>query len=299
MTTGHKIGVVVQSPDDAAVGLKRCIALARRTGSSLHVIDLTEPPPRWLVETRHQRHDQAERLRDRRALMERFVSNVRADGVEVSVTARRGQRVVELVDEIRTVGLDLVVIVGARLRSSPVTAEAFLNRVVRKSPVPVLVLRPLEPGRSGTVIALDISVEDDGSRALVESIAAQALRMTPDGHAVTIVHVLELPDGFAPREPESVRLIESAVSRYRTKLESLADELDPSGRIEVVVRVGGAAAEIAGISRDLRAELVAIGTVGRSGPAGLLIGNTAEATLRGVACSVLTVKPTGFRSPLG
>ena len=38
-------------------------------------------------------------------------------------------------------------------------------------------------------------------------------------------------------------------------------------------------------------ELIVMGTVSRTGIAGLLIGNTAEKVLRQVACSVLTVKP--------
>jgi hypothetical protein len=41
-----------------------------------------------------------------------------------------------------------------------------------------------------------------------------------------------------------------------------------------------------------------MGTVARTGIAGLLIGNTAEAILEQVQCSVLAVKPPGFVSPV-
>jgi universal stress protein E len=41
-----------------------------------------------------------------------------------------------------------------------------------------------------------------------------------------------------------------------------------------------------------------MGTVGRAGIAGLLIGNTAEKILHQVECSVMTVKPDGFVSPV-
>ena len=40
-----------------------------------------------------------------------------------------------------------------------------------------------------------------------------------------------------------------------------------------------------------------MGTMARSGIAGLLIGNTAERVLRKLPCSVLAVKPDGFVSP--
>jgi nucleotide-binding universal stress UspA family protein len=42
----------------------------------------------------------------------------------------------------------------------------------------------------------------------------------------------------------------------------------------------------------------AIGTVGRSGVKGMLLGNTAEKVLDTCDCSMLTVKPDGFVSPI-
>jgi len=42
-----------------------------------------------------------------------------------------------------------------------------------------------------------------------------------------------------------------------------------------------------------------MGTVGRIGIRGLFIGNTAEAILNQVECSVLAVKPPGFQTPVG
>ena len=44
--------------------------------------------------------------------------------------------------------------------------------------------------------------------------------------------------------------------------------------------------------------LIVMGTVSRSGIEGLLIGNTAEKVLQDVDCSVLTLKPDNFVSPV-
>lgn len=46
------------------------------------------------------------------------------------------------------------------------------------------------------------------------------------------------------------------------------------------------------------ADLIVIGTVGRSGIQGLLLGNTAEKVLDTCDCSIFTVKPDGFVSPI-
>ena len=45
-------------------------------------------------------------------------------------------------------------------------------------------------------------------------------------------------------------------------------------------------------------DLIIMGTVARTGIPGLFIGNTAESVLRQVDCSVLTVKPMGFVTPV-
>jgi len=45
-------------------------------------------------------------------------------------------------------------------------------------------------------------------------------------------------------------------------------------------------------------DVVVMGSVGRTGVPGIFIGNTAERILREVECSVLAVKPDGFKSPV-
>jgi nucleotide-binding universal stress UspA family protein len=50
--------------------------------------------------------------------------------------------------------------------------------------------------------------------------------------------------------------------------------------------------------RKLRIDLLVMGTVCRTGIPGFIIGNTAERVLDTVDCSVLTVKPEGFVSPV-
>ena len=45
-------------------------------------------------------------------------------------------------------------------------------------------------------------------------------------------------------------------------------------------------------------DLLVMGTVCRTGLAGFFIGNTAEKVLSEVNCSVLTVKPKGFVTPV-
>ena len=61
---------------------------------------------------------------------------------------------------------------------------------------------------------------------------------------------------------------------------------------------GEAALVIPKLAHEKQVDLIVMGTVCRTGIAGFFIGNTAEKILQDVDCSVLTVKPEGFVSPV-
>jgi nucleotide-binding universal stress UspA family protein len=61
---------------------------------------------------------------------------------------------------------------------------------------------------------------------------------------------------------------------------------------------GRPAEAIVRTASELQADLIAIGTVGRSGLEGLFLGNTAESVLTASDCNVLAVKPAGFLTPV-
>ena len=52
------------------------------------------------------------------------------------------------------------------------------------------------------------------------------------------------------------------------------------------------------VAETLKADLVVMGTVGRVGVQGLLMGNTAEKILQVIDCSIMAIKPDGFISPI-
>ena len=57
-------------------------------------------------------------------------------------------------------------------------------------------------------------------------------------------------------------------------------------------------AEFPALADMLRADFVVMGTVARTGVAGLFIGNTAETILEQIESSLLAVKPEGFKTPV-
>jgi nucleotide-binding universal stress UspA family protein len=84
-----------------------------------------------------------------------------------------------------------------------------------------------------------------------------------------------------------------------SRLEQLRPD-SPRIRAEHVLLRGTPADEIVRLAGERQADLIVMGTHGRSGLGRLLMGSVAEAVLRRAACAVVTVKsPAPARQPVG
>ena len=88
------------------------------------------------------------------------------------------------------------------------------------------------------------------------------------------------------------RTVRGALDKF---LESCGEAIPPKN---VHLLKGDAEVVIPRFVQKERSDLVVMGTVARSGVAGLVMGNTAETILRHIGCSVLAIKPAGFVSQI-
>lgn len=118
---------------------------------------------------------------------------------------------------------------------------------------------------------------------------------------------LALRTGRAMLPPSEVeKYVEGFCQGHQQVLDALSRHLgEPLGSESMAYLkprqhlIKGAAQEvIPNLAAELNVDLVVMGTVGRTGISGFLIGNTAETILNRLDCSVLAVKPKGFISPI-
>jgi nucleotide-binding universal stress UspA family protein len=188
--------------------------------------------------------------------------------------------------------------------------------LLRKCPCPVWLMKtPEKSDYSSIMAAVDFELsaplasEHDLNREILELAASLALS---DFASLHIVHAWE---SFAERmlvsrgvvSPESVtNYVETEQARHRTELYRLAEELggwigkDTYDYLSPSIHLpkGPAKKVIAPLAEKLRTDLVVMGTVARTGISGLIIGNTAEAILDQLTCSVLAIKPSDFKTPV-
>jgi len=135
-----------------------------------------------------------------------------------------------------------------------------------------------------------ILVATDFSQGSDEALE-RAIEMAKQSAAeVEIVHVLELTEEF----PFGTVYFDAdygvLYARVDQELSRRAERFRQAGlACGTKIVEGGAAAEIAKRGRDIGADLIVVGTHGRTGLAHAMLGSVAERVVRRASCPVLTV----------
>jgi nucleotide-binding universal stress UspA family protein len=128
----------------------------------------------------------------------------------------------------------------------------------------------------------DFSVHSDNAFRMACALARDY------GARVVVLHVAEIPVPAYVNEA-IMPPVEPNLDELR---ESLADYAVPDGSLNVerLLLEGEPLDEIVALARQMPADLIVMGTHGRSGISRLLMGSVAEAVLRAAPCPVLTLR---------
>ena len=205
-------------------------------------------------------------------------------------------------------GHDLVIKSERGSASAPLLLSDDMH-LLRKCPCPVWVLNNRLEARSRRIMAaVDPDPDDPVRDRLNQTIMQLATSLAEQDDAwLDVVNVWSLPEestlrhsGFARVSKAEVDLLVDreearSAARFRRLTDDFADHID---RMRLL-HLKGRASEILPVHAENEAiDTLVMGTVARTGIAGLFIGNTAETVLAQVKCSILTVKPEGFVSPV-
>ena len=168
-------------------------------------------------------------------------------------------------------------------------------KLVRRCPCPVWLAKPSRRARFRRIIAaVDLEPTEPGAESSASRIVELATSLaTEEESELHVVHAWRLTSETALRG----RQIDCMETAHQSEMDGLLAPY-PYDKRTVHLKKGRPGDVIPDLAEELQADLVVIGTVGRGGVPGLLIGNTAEEVLGAVDCSVLTLKPEGFETPI-
>ena len=181
--------------------------------------------------------------------------------------------------------------------------------LMRKCPCPIWVFKPTESNRFSRILAA-IDVDPDTAESEKDALNVKIIDLatslaTKEQSELHVVQAWTLPlekylrSGWLVLASELPERLRERRNAYEERLHDLLSKYAPMNLAlhEHLVK-GEAASLIPELAREEQIDLIVMGTVCRTGVAGFFIGSTAETVLQHVNCSVLTVKPDSFVSPV-
>jgi universal stress protein E len=319
LTSGPRKVLAVMDTGDEQIALRSAAALADRHGAALEAFLCVEPPhdlgliakltgkdTQRLIDTLVERARAETRARLREVLPDR----------EIEPIIVVGKAFLEVIRHVAETDCDFVVKAAEPLHGPHRFLFASTDQhLLRKCPCPVWLQKPTAPITPRRVLAaIDLDVPDaeepDTLTGLNRRVVDAAIGIASGSDAeVIVLHAWEaigegLVWAFSGGEDARVsadRYIgevrdnrELAMHRFLTAIKETA----PGPRITPKLARGAPEEVIQEQGKALRADVVVMGTVARTGLSGVFIGNTAENIINNLECPVLAVKPDGFVSPL-
>ncbi|TVR01002.1 MAG: universal stress protein [Deltaproteobacteria bacterium] len=286
----------------SALALEAGFALAKQFGARITV---TTSVPRALdpellsaLESQHAEATKLLRgaavLADAEKIVREAVERLRPPEIEVDYDMGELPVDSQLNQSAFQTGADLIVVGATGMEGGE---EAIIGRdterLIRRSSVPVLVIKD-------TMAALPkkIMCATDFSEASERAFELALAFARAFGARLDIVHVVSGPSKsmrkiFGRGYPEG--FIESAAALGSQELDEFIEKFDTNGvQLGREVIFGAPWWEILSATRASGAELLVLGSLGRSAVKELLIGGTAERVIRALPTSLLAVKPDSF-----
>jgi universal stress protein E len=288
--------------------LDKAVALARQNGGRLTLFSVLKKPPviHGYGESVAQ-DQQASAVAERREWLRGLMVPLQHDDVDVAVNVAEGISFLEIIRQVLRDQHDLVITTAEEIKG--IRARVFgatSMHLMRKCPCPVWVVKRAQTRPYARILAaVDPSVYDPKRDSLNPQILQLAGSMAREVAAeLHIVHVWSMfgerylhHSGMTKKEFQEAKEYEKA--QHKQNFETLLNRVDVTDLKPHVHLVEGDPVEfIPELVTELGIDLLVMGSVGRGGIAGFLIGNTAEEVFNQVDCSLLTLKPKGFITPV-
>jgi nucleotide-binding universal stress UspA family protein len=309
---------VNESNVEQTATLARAVSLAEKNQAVLTVVDVVPIevvqvdmalPPGGPVSTKLQAFIVAERRNTLNTLLQPYRQRL-----SIRVDVLIGKTYIEVIRAVIKNGHDLVM----KPAENPSWSHMLFGNddlhLLRKCPCPTWLMKSSEKSNYRNIVAaVDFdplhpsTTERDLNREILGVAGRTALA---DKASLHLVHAWEAFDDthkLTRDEATEENLAGYAIKEYaqhQKGLFVLAEELrrsigkDAYDALEPSFHLprGNAKKLITSLVMELKADLVVMGTVGRTGVMGMVIGNTAEAILDQLSCSVLAIKPPEFKT---
>lgn len=285
--------------------LKHAVDVARDHNAQLTLFGVAEEIEKhyedWLTTKLPSDHVQG-MLDAQKLAMQQLVESIKPDYAAVDFAIASGIPFVEIIKQVQSGSYDLLIIDAV---SSHSRHRRFMGsttkHVLRKCPCPVLCVRGnVKPAK--VMAAVDVFASKAEALALNHKVLTHAHSLAQrDGAELHVVYAQQpigepMLSSWGIGSAEMLDGMEAdLILNAQSKLLKLTEDVCGSADGVLLKTILGNPRDVLPLYvKDKGIDLIAMGTVCRTGIKGFLIGNTAESILMEVECSVLALKPDGF-----
>jgi universal stress protein E len=284
--------LVIADINDKCFATPRGLELAHRLGYSTEVVAFAYDSLRGLKVSAEEKAAIKQRLLDEReAIVKGRVERYRHQGQDVSVRVVWGKDVASWV--VRHAGKGYLAVVKTGHRSGSMVYTSTDWQLLRNCPAPVLIVAEKKWHNTKPILAaVDLGTRSRVKRALNVRVIEIAQRLAEGLQAeLRLICAIEPPAVLS-----ELNMIDpiAYTKQQREAMAPYLGELVAAHQLSrgaFKVKRGPVAKVITSEAAELRAQLVVMGTVGRTGVKARLLGNTAESVLALLNTDVLALKP--------
>jgi nucleotide-binding universal stress UspA family protein len=288
--------------------IRRAIDLATGNNGTLTFMDVV-PTPNNLIQEYKVFFSAAELTRmmvkRRKTQLAKITETVNNLGIKAKTLVVAGHNYLEIIRQVINNSQDLV------MKLSPAKGDGFTSvdlHLMRKCPCPLWIIKSGPKSQHKHILAtLDLAQEEQQQGALMNRLIMDLATSL----AILEQAKLEVLCCWSLYGEESIRdnvflnisdeeleeLIRSEELVNRSHLDDLCASYTQLEYKKHLVK-GDPKECIPAFVSSNNIDTVVMGTVGRTGIPGLLMGNTAETVLQAIDSSVITVKPNDFQTPI-
>jgi len=275
--------------EGADVALEHVLDVAERHGASVHVLNVADTKRDSVVQLQGEVIDALEE--EGEDVVQRAAARATERRVDVVTEVLQGAPDETIVDYADSRDVDLIVLPTHGRRGLPrFLLGSVTERVLRRSPVPVLTMRPAEVGDVRYPYE-DVLVPTDGSECARDALSVGADVALDEGADLHLLSVIATTSLGADVRTDVMRAeLEASANRI---LEEAAESASAAGvdPVSTTVEYGPSIHEaILSYIEERNVDLVVVGTHGRTGLGRYLLGSVTDYLVRTSPVPVLTVR---------
>ena len=285
----------------------RAMALAKTNQSKITVMDVVDD---FISEQYAYKFIESSLkllVKERRRSLQRLISAEaeKNPGVSIEIDIRKGRLFIEVIKAVLVNNHDLVMKAASSDMGRIHRVFGSMDiKLLRKCPCPIWIVKQSDHKHFARILA---AVDPDPHNPYAEALNTFILDLATslaemENSELDVIHAWQVHGEVALRGGHSpAGTVDQVLDEMRDAHQKEMDKLlapYSSTRKTVHLVKGDADDVVTELALKNNVDLVVMGTVGRSGVPGLIIGNTAEKVIHGIDCSVLAVKPEGFVSPV-